>query len=250
MSLAPNHPSAGPTAAGRRHRGYQQLWITSLALLLSFTLPVPWNRLSAVGYLLLGAVMLWTLGPISSPPGSRQMTSRLYAGLGLAALTAGAFWYVTPHELRASGIPLVGLWSLFTIFSAKRLMQGLAQERTINAEVLQGALAGYLMLGLSGGLLCSALETVDPGSFSNVVLRGADVMDGMPVWGLNFIRLNYYAFVTLTTTGYGDVVPISPAAQILSVLISVAGTFYLAIVMGLLISRLSQAESGRPHDGP
>jgi voltage-gated potassium channel Kch len=56
---------------------------------------------------------------------------------------------------------------------------------------------------------------------------------------MNFIRLHYYAFVTLTTTGYGDVTAETPQSQMLSVAIAVCGTFYLASVLGLLVSRYS-----------
>jgi hypothetical protein len=109
--------------------------------------------------------------------------------------------------------------------------------------VLQGALAGYLMLGLAAGLLCCALETIDPNSFSNVSLTAQDLGQSSPVWGLNFVRLNYFAFVSLTTMGYGDVTPQTPQAQMVSVAIATAGTFYVAAVMGVLISRLTVQES-------
>jgi len=48
---------------------------------------------------------------------------------------------------------------------------------------------------------------------------------------------NYFAFVTLTTTGYGDIHPVTPQTQMLCVMVAIAGTVYLAMVMGLLISR-------------
>jgi voltage-gated potassium channel Kch len=94
-------------------------------------------------------------------------------------------------------------------------------------------------LGLAGGLLCAALETIAPGSFEGVTLLPEAILVARPVWHLNFIRLHYYAFVTLTTTGYGDVTAQTPQSQMLSVGLAVGGTFYLAAVLGLLISRYS-----------
>jgi len=41
----------------------------------------------------------------------------------------------------------------------------LAQEPEVSEKVLMGALAGYLLVGLTAGLLFSAVETVVPGSF-------------------------------------------------------------------------------------
>jgi hypothetical protein len=57
------------------------------------------------------------------------------------------------------------------------------------------------MLGLAVGLLTAALESLAPESFSAVELREAVEHQNVPVWHLNFIRLHYFAFVALTTTG-------------------------------------------------
>jgi hypothetical protein len=45
--------------------------------------------------------------------------------------------------------------------------------------------------------------------------------------------------VSLTTVGYGDIVPVRRLAQMTSVSLSVVGPLYLAMVMGLLISRFT-----------
>jgi voltage-gated potassium channel Kch len=66
------------------------------------------------------------------------------------------------------------------------------------------------------------------------------------VWTLNFVRLTYFAFVSLTTVGYGDVVPATAQAQMLGILTATLGTLYVAVVMGLLISRLIAAEANEP----
>lgn len=217
-----------------------QLLSVSVLVLLTFTLPSPWNRLSSVGYLLLGSVMVKSLTPVRTHASEGAWPGRLYGAFGLVTLITAVIWYLTPLSLRNSGVPLLALWAVFSFWSARRLIGALSQERTINGAVLRGAFAGYLMLGLSGGLICCALETTSPGQFSNVELAGLPSAMEQPVWGLNFIRLNYFAFVTLTTTGYGEVTPLTPIAQILSVAIAMAGTFYLAVVMGLMISRFTQ----------
>lgn len=226
-----------------RQQSYGQLLIVCLLVLLTFTLPQPWNRLSSLGYLLMALVMIRGLG---NPTGSLQFGTwprRLFKGLGVAAIVVGLLWYFTPLELRSTGIPVIAIWAIFSGWSAIRLIRGLAHERRVSDVVLRGALAGYLMLGLAAGLLCCALETIDPASFSNVQLLPEDLGQATPVWGLNFVRLNYFAFVSLTTMGYGDVIPETPQAQMVSVAIAIAGTFYVAAVMGVLISRLTVQES-------
>jgi hypothetical protein len=49
----------------------------------------------------------------------------------------------------------------------------------------------------------------------------------------NFI---YYSFVCLTTTGYGDIAPVSQGARVMSVMESVFGQLYIAILISRLVS--------------
>jgi len=238
-------------SAARRRR-YRLLLASCVALLAIFTLPDPWGGLATPGYLVLGAVMVHALGGSDGPNPRSALNRRLYRAMGVAALVVGALWLLTPLELRDTGVPVVVLWSLFTVWSALRLIRQLSEERRVDEAVLTGALAGYLMLGLSGGLLSAAMETVAPGSFSgvNLTVQTADGLAG--VWRLDFVRLNYFAFVSLTTTGYGDILPVTPAAQMLSIALAVAGNSYLAIVLGVLIGRFSNRNGGdddRPRRG-
>ena len=46
----------------------------------------------------------------------------------------------------------------------------------------------------------------------------------------------YFSFTTLTTTGYGDIVPILPFARSLANLEAVVGQFYLAITVARLVT--------------
>jgi len=231
----------------RRHRGYVALLITCLGVLTCLMLPSGLRQLAAIGYLALPLVLISALGtPIEEGrwPIVRMQVFRL---LGFITWVASVIWYVTPLSLQSTGVPLLGLWTVLVIWSCERLIRNLAVERQIKRQVLLGALAGYLLLGLAAGLLFSALETVVPGSFSSSgfepdnVLRaaGSSPNPANPVWAVDFVELNYFAFVTLTTTGYGDIHPVTAQTQMLCVMVAIAGTIYLAMVMGLLISRFT-----------
>ena len=232
------------------HRHYNRLLAICMALMAILALPYPWSRLASIGYFLFGVVLIRGLG---RPPAQAHVgvwPRRLYRLLGVAALAAWLLWSLTPVALRSTGVPVIVLWTLFSGWSANRLIRLLGTERSVNAQVLSGALAGYLMLGLSAGLLFCALETIQPGSFHGVEIKPPGDSSIMAVWGQDFVRLNYFAFVTLTTTGYGDVVPKTSLAQMASVSVAVIGTLYVAVVMGLLISRLMLKESRQGDDAP
>jgi hypothetical protein len=56
--------------------------------------------------------------------------------------------------------------------------------------------------------------------------------------------LLYFSLVTLTTVGYGDVVPLSGEARMLAALEAVTGVLYIAITVAILVS----AYRGGPSD--
>jgi hypothetical protein len=137
------------------------------------------------------------------------------------------------------------MWICFVAIGVSRLVALLGRERRVNWAVLQGALAGYMLLGLTSGLLMTLLETVHPGSFTRrhhqlpVVLRPSDVDPLM----LDFTRLHYFAFECLTTVGFGDIAPVSSWARVISVGVAMVGPIYIAVVMGVLISRITASQT-------
>ncbi|WP_411868224.1 potassium channel family protein [Vulcanococcus limneticus] len=223
-----------------------------LVLVGAYALPPVWNRMVAVScFALLPLVLLRGIGQASPDLPFRRWVRLGYWLLGLLSLVAFLFWHFTPVGLKSSGLPVLVLWTLFVGWSSVRLVKALAREPVVHGPVLQGAMAGYLLLGLTAGLLFSALETLHPGSFTSVHHAGGQLLvprtsafsPGVPVQQLDMIRFHYFALVTLTTTGYGDILPVTPQAQMASVVLALVGTTYVAVVMALLISRLTVQES-------
>ncbi|MFN7900289.1 MAG: potassium channel family protein [Synechococcaceae cyanobacterium] len=238
----------------RFHSFYRILFAVCLLVMASLALPGRWSRLASPGFLLLALTMIVGLGQPGLAERLHSPSRHVYRVLGLTTVAAGLQWSLTPLQQRDSGIPLILLWAIFGVWSSLRLVSNLAAERRVTRPVITGALAGYLMLGLTAGLVCCALETIQPGSFRDgEATAGVGLLSppsgagpAQPVWTVSFVRLTYFAFVSLTTVGYGDVVPATPQAQMLGILIATLGTLYVAVVMGLLISRLIAAEAAEP----
>ena len=150
-------------------------------------------------------------------------------------------WLLTPLELIYSGIPLALSWSVLVGWSVIRLVTRLAGAKRVTEALLMGAIAGYLHIGLTAGLVMSALETIQPGSFEPVHIPSAADLGNASVieWTPIFAQINYFAFICLTTVGFGDINPIAPVARMLAVSTGVIGQLYLAVVMGILIGRFS-----------
>jgi len=55
--------------------------------------------------------------------------------------------------------------------------------------------------------------------------------------------LFYFSFVTLTTLGYGDIVPLTAKARSLAMMESITGVLYLAVLVSRLVAMYGSAES-------
>jgi hypothetical protein len=241
----------------RRHRFYRHLLVACLLLMATLVLPGRWSFLIFPGYQLLTLMVVLELGGTLAgrtlAVGAPQWKDHLYRGLGVASMLAKAYWVLAPHHVRFSSGLLAISFTLFYLWTLVRLVSALAMERRVSRQVLSGALAGYLLLGICGGLLLSVIESFDPGSFRSALdgtdpmMRGGSLESAAPLtltWERNFMRINYFAFVSLTTVGYGDIIPVQPLAQLMSLMLSIAGPLYIAVVMGVLISRLTSEWEG------
>ena len=98
----------------------------------------------------------------------------------------------------------------------------------MDREHLYAGLSAYLLAGIFFGVFYWALERTWPGSLA-VLSEGAQSNFSLAV-------AIYYSFVTLTTLGYGDIVPRSEVVRGLAILEAVAGQLYLAVMIARLVS--------------
>jgi voltage-gated potassium channel len=233
----------------RRLRFYTALLLLTVLVMASFALPVKLRLFGSLGYSLTLLLLVLALGGPIRHAGRPCLGNLLYRLLGLTALVVQGLWSFAPAGAQRSGLPLLVMVTVFIAWSVLRLLALLALEPTVERRVLMGAVAGYLLLGLTAGLLMTILETIVPGSFTAVddatqvlgPITSAEVQQRM--WQLDFVRLNYFAFVCLTTVGFGDIAPQTPQAQMITVTFTVIGPTYMALVLGLLINRSNSAEA-------
>ena len=256
LLLPVTRPFAHASQARKRHRFYLQLLLSCLVVLVGFAMPEHLRGSSTFGYNLVLLVLVFGLGAFSITPDDDHWLLQVYRVLGVSTAVSQLIWSLTPLVHRGTGLPLLALWAVFAAWSTMRLVRLLAIEVTVNGRVLLGAVAGYLLIGITAGLLLGVVETIHPGSFRALNAENHTyLLDGqlqgqanLQVWQLDFERLTYFAFVTLTTVGFGDISPVTPQAQMMSVLFAVIGPIYIAVVMGVLISRLTIASTG-PSSG-
>ncbi|MEO0598578.1 MAG: potassium channel family protein [Chloroflexota bacterium] len=109
------------------------------------------------------------------------------------------------------------------------LVTFIIQSETVTREVLFAAIAIYFIVAAIFSLAYGTIEGIAPGAF--VSSSGAEI-----TWQ----RLTYFSLVTISTLGYGDIVPVASAAQSLSALEASIGTLYIAILIGRFVSLYQQ----------
>jgi hypothetical protein len=131
---------------------------------------------------------------------------------------------------------------LFFLVIVGSLIKQIATAREVTANVIIGSITGYLLLGIIFSIFISVILLRDPSAyninFSDASLSEARIKISIPM---------YYGFITMTTVGYGDILPLKPYTKSLATFIAVAGQFYIAIIVALLVGKFtSQNHSG--HD--
>jgi hypothetical protein len=120
-------------------------------------------------------------------------------------------------------------WAFLAAFfglAAAGLFSHLRSSRSVARAQLYTAVNIYVLLGLLWATLYLAIDAFSPGS----IQIGSHAADRQT-------ELLYFSLVTLSTIGYGDIVPLSGEARILAALEGVTGVLYIAITVALLVGR-------------
>lgn len=180
-------------------------------------------------FLMLLATVLWTLG-----------LPRWLLTLCLVPGIMGFGFHLLIHNIDLSGAVFrvfemgkMGTYTLFYGICLLIFLHRIFSETTVTIDSIQGGIAIYFLSGVFWAFLYQTLLLFDPDAilFSDHVL-GA------------FSDLIYFSFITMTTLGYGDIMPISRMAKNMAVLEAVWGQTYLAVLVARLVG-LHLSGSGR-----
>lgn len=115
---------------------------------------------------------------------------------------------------------------IFFLFVAINLLIGIVRSSEVDTEVIFSAVAVYVLFGFCGAFLAAVIMFFEPAAFS---LNST--------YSSQFHQLLYFSFITITTTGYGDILPIKPLARTLAIFLALFGNLYLTVIIGILIGK-------------
>jgi len=130
---------------------------------------------------------------------------------------------------------LSGLLYLVAPFS---IVRHLAQRRAVDLQTVLGAIAAYLLVGMFFAFLYRALGSLQPGLFFGSQGEGTFPQD------------LFFSFTTLTTTGYGNLVPAGNPGQSFAVLEMLVGQLFLVTAVAKVISAFQpvRLSASRPRE--
>jgi hypothetical protein len=153
---------------------------------------------------------------------------RRVLGLSLTLLVIATFVVVgvalAPSVTRVPAE--VGVWAVYLlntllyVIAPVSILRDVASSREVDGDMLVGSVAAYLQIGILFAFIYRLIDAVTP-SFSTPVDTG---------------DLLFFSFVSLSTTGYGDVVPTGWAAETASVVEIVVGQFFLVAAVGKIVT--------------
>lgn len=153
----------------------------------------------------------------------------------VVALVFGVPWFVTTWIILLTSpvsqiLGLISIISLifFFTFTASVIFVFILRSAQVSNDVLFGAVSIYMLIGGIFNMLYLLIKTLQSGSF---FVDSAYNIDGILDW-TDFI---YYSFATLTTVGFGDIAPVTSHARSFSIIESIIGVMYLAIIISRLV---------------
>jgi voltage-gated potassium channel Kch len=194
-------------------------------------------------YIIFAILLVLLVSPFLRPLG---LFGHLFATLLIAMIPLSSALALTGNRKTAMviflmAVPFVTLDGLSFFFASRLLMivamsfasvlyfyivfvlvKNLLSIKVVTADMIYCAISIYLLIGIGWAGIYTVVEGISPGSFS-VATETGDLL--------------YFSFVTLTTVGYGDVLPQSILGKRLAVFEAAMGSIYMAVIIAMIVGR-------------
>src|SRR5208282_123461 len=214
-----------------RHDRYSLLLLISLIVFLMLSAFVSENHV--VGDVVLAASIYVTLvtGTLElSEKRSWRWPGTLLACISMLIMVVHFFYPV--HMITVAN------WfclAAFLGFVSVALFSYLGLPGSVTSGRLYGLVSLYLLLAVFYFAIFNLIETVHPHSFMETAFPASH--------GMTRHSLLYLSLITLTTLGYGDIVPVTPLARMIAALEATTGVLYIAITVARLVAAYQKADS-------
>jgi hypothetical protein len=123
--------------------------------------------------------------------------------------------------------------SVLYVMAPFAILRHLISRNTIDLETMLGAIAAYMLIGLAFAYVYRFFGAVQSVPFFGLQGEGAIGQDV------------FFSFTTLTTTGYGNLVPAGQPGQTLAVMEMIVGQLFLITAVGKIVTVWRPGSMGR-----
>jgi hypothetical protein len=175
-------------------------------------------------------VMIAAILVVSGTRGARWFAGALLAPSLLIEAGAVFFW---PDELLLLHFVLR---IAFIAFILGAMLREIFSTRQITFDTVCSSLCVYLLIGIVWENVYAIMETAAPGSIVTVTRTQAEAPQ--LTWDPNLtqiFRTRYFSFATLTSVGYGDIIPGTKLARMCAITEALVGQIYLLVMVSRLV---------------
>jgi voltage-gated potassium channel len=150
--------------------------------------------------------------------------------IGMVAFIFNWISFVIPKDLNLQGMRnlFFGMFFLIIFF---QLLKTIWKSEVVDAKVVSGAITAYLLLGIVGAFAFLLVDLFYPGSF-NVPIAGQSL---------------FFSFITITTTGYGNIYPVRPQAETVSYIFAITGQIYMTVLVAIIVGKYLMHSNDRKN---
>jgi voltage-gated potassium channel Kch len=158
----------------------------------------------------------------------------LWLGVLVVALSITFETHLWTLDLRVSRVFQDAIMTGFLLWVLVVVLREVFRASTREEDAVVGALCGFLIILTVFARVHGLIEALRPDSYRT---------EGLPFSGRSdtmlFASFQYFSTVTLTTVGFGDIVPVTPAARLVTGPEAMVGQLYLAVVIATLVGRVA-----------
>ena len=165
---------------------------------------------------------------------ARRRLREVTGAILVASAAVGILNLLIPREPTGTGVMAV-VSGLLYVAAPVIIVRRLVLRQAVDTQTVLGAIAAYLMVGMAFAFAYRALGAVQAGPFFGPQGEGS------------FSQDLFFSFTTLTTTGYGNLVPAANPGQTFAVLEMLTGQLFLVTAVAKVVSTWRPGQGrGRP----
>jgi hypothetical protein len=183
----------------------------------------------ALGIVTILMLAMWALR-------ARRRTLLVLGLLALFTVNAVAADRLGEHWLRPATLLVT---AMFLGAVTAGLLYYVLDWRPITTDKVFGAVAAYVLIAFTFASLFGLLQQIQPHSFHASPVHAPDEH-------LDWPTMMYFSFTVLTSTGFGEITPVTRMARALIVIEQVLGVMYVAFLVARLANLYRNAGKNRP----